>query len=213
MNCDQLIKTIGEIDERYILEYDAAVIKGQGLKKTFLKKHWTIAASIALAFAAMISFISSSTGSGNNTLEFTNHYFESRQEFISILPENALLKNITESDNRAFQYIGVCEGGGMEDHFTTETFSSFDVVIYEDGKVLADISFIPDSKESAAKYAANHELTLNEIINDTTVWYSCLSDEEYYFEAVFMFENDLYLIHCYSPAEADILDILNGLLE
>lgn len=212
MNCDQLIKTIGEIDGRYVLEYDAAIITGQSLRRKFLKKHWTIAASIAFAFAAIISFVSSSIGSGNNTLVFTNHYFESRHEFISILPENALLKNITESDNRRFSYIGVCKGSRIEDNFTTESFSSFDLVIYEDGKEFAVISFIPNSKESAAKYASNNELVLNKIMDDTTILYSYHSDEEY-FEAVFMFEDDLYLIHCNSPIEADILDIINDLLE
>ncbi len=206
VSCDQLIRVIGEINEKYILEYNIGAIKRKSFVYRLNKTKWLVAASFMVVVLTVVFFIPK-----NHTSDYKAHIFDSVTELYSVLPERSLLRNLLISDEYEYKFMGTCNNTEIENFYLYENYSSFNVIISRDDHVVAEISLVPDCAAEAGMYAANNSLLKTITINNFAISYGY--DEEGVFVAVLTAEDDMYTIHFHSPNEKEFFRLIEDLTE
>ncbi len=209
MNCEHLIKAIGDINEKYILEYaDIYEIKKVYLKK-YLKQGIGLVACLVLIIASVFTLPMLNLFE-NQTVKMQSHYFDSYSQFVEVLPENNLLKNISLEKFNEVAFIGNCNVGN-NDYYDTENYSSFEMVLSKDN-ITSEIVFTPNSNKDVKSIAENQSLFETITIDTTVVYYSYNIDEEYY-EALFMYDSDLYDVRLEEKDENKLFNLIEDMIK
>lgn len=206
VSCDQLIRVIGEINEKYILEYNIGAIKRKSFVYRLNKTKWLVAASFMVVVLTVVFFIPK-----NHTSDYKAHIFDSVTELYSVLPERSLLRNLLISDEYEYKFMGTCNNTEIENFYLYENYSSFNVIISRDDHVAAEISLVPDCASEAGMYAVNNSLLKTITINNFDISYGY--DKEEVFVAVLTAEDDMYTIHFHSPNEKEFFRLIEDLTE
>lgn len=123
------------------------------------------------------------------------------EEFLSVLPEESLLRNLTFEDGMEIEYSGQCKNVDSDELIT------FRITIHKDENCKILVSHIPDNFETASEYAlrTNSE---EAIVCGTTVYYPLIGSE-----IAFMKDDEYYSVDYNEEAAEDtIADILFQLL-
>lgn len=186
-----------------------------------MKRCWMLAGISVLAICtiAVVNIRPTNnpqTGSQENLLSevlyMYQNYFETYDEFASVLPEDSLLRNLTRSENLKFTYRAESESPKPEELDSrewsdTDSYDSFYITIEENGTTIAEISMIPDSVQSAELYASNHGFPTQKAIQDKTIYYS------HFCNATFMIGEDLYLIDYKNYDVDEMFELIHDILE
>lgn len=203
MKCEKFIKLIGEIDEKYVMEYLEMPIKRFSIDNKYIKKMMVVASIMLLIGVIAIQMINNQTESA---FEYKARNFISYEEFCAVLPENNLLENIERQEEITYHYMGFYE------NVDSDKFSTFSVTALRDKKVLTNIEYELSPHVVAERYANLHVLDQIITINGTTIYYAYNVDEEYY-EAVFMNGKDFYKVQHHVKNEQEVLEIVKDILE
>ena len=123
------------------------------------------------------------------------------EEFLSVLPEESLLRNLTFEDGMEIEYSGQCK------NVDSDELTTFRITIHKDENCKILVSHIPDNFETASEYAlrTNSE---EAIVCGTTVYYPLIGSE-----IAFMKDDEYYSVDYNEEAAEDtIADILFQLL-
>lgn len=209
MNCEHLIKAIGDINEKYILEY-ANIYE---IKKVYSKKHLKqgigLVACLVLIIASVFT-LPIFNFFETQTVKMQSHYFDSYSQFVEVLPKNNLLKNISLEKFNKVDFIGNCNVGN-NDYYDTENYSSFEMVLFKDN-VTIEIVFTPNSDEDFASIVENKNLFETITIDTTVVYYSYNIDEDYY-EAMFVYDSDLYDIRSEEKDKVKLISLIEDIIK
>ena len=211
MNAEYLIRAIGQISDKYVLEYtiDACPQK----KKAIFSFHpkWGIVACLAVvvAFTALIYLPINKPG--NSVLEMKMHIFSSYEEFFKIMPDTEFVENLSHIDGVELEIYGVFQNPSYEDTTKIENFSHFEIGAKIGTQYIASIYLEINAIESAEKHIETHALTGQTEINGIPVSYAYNADMEYWDSVVVINEN-FYNILFYSADEKEFLDFLTLVL-
>lgn len=204
MTSEKLIEMLGDIDEKYIIEYsEYSQIQKQYIQ-TYMKR-CVIAASIILMIGIIALPIIKESLPHNNPVHGKLEIFPTHQEFISILPEENLLKNFTIADKTTYKYVGEYE------NVNSNVFSSFSISVFENEKVITTITYELTPTKSAEELAALHSLVPT-TLNDITIYYKYNENTECY-NAVFMNGTALYHVEHSADEETALFAIIKDILE
>lgn len=213
MNAELFINAIGNISDRYVLEYEIEIAPQK--KKTFLKFHpkWSIAACIALIVATAALVIPLVNQQTNEFLETKAHIFSSYEEFSTVVPDSNILENLSQIDGIEITWIeGDLRDTSIEDVTKAENFSRFVIEAKASEQSIATVILRLNDADGAETYIKNAALTTTAEINDVQVSYAYNTDMECW-DAVVMINEDYYNILCYLPDENEFLEFLTKILE
>lgn len=209
MNCEHLIKAIGDINEKYILEYANIYEIKKVYSKKYLKQGMGLVACLVLIIASVFTLPMLNLFE-NQTVKMQSHYFDSYSQFVEVLPENNLLKNISLEKFNEVDFIGNCNVGN-NDYYDTKNYSSFEMVLSKDN-ITSEIVFTPNSNKDVKSIAENQSLFETITIDTTIVYYSYNIDEEYY-EALFMYDSDLYDVRLEEKDENKLFNLIEDMIK
>lgn len=211
MNAEHLINAIGQISDKYVLEYTIETF-GQKKKAIFsFHPKWGIVACLAVvvAFTALIYLPINKPG--NSVLEMKMHIFSSYEEFFKIMPDTEIVENLSHIDGVELEIYGAFQNPSYKDTTKIENFSHFEIGVKIETQYIASIHLEINAIESAEKHIETHALTSETEINDIHVSYTYNADMEYWDSVVIINEN-FYNILFYSADEKEFLDFLTLVL-
>ena len=211
MNAEYLINAIGQISDKYVLEYTIETFEQK--KKSVFTFHakWSIAACLALvvAFTALIYLPINKPN--NSVLEMKMHIFSSSEEFFKIMPDTEIVENLSHIDGVELEIYGAFQNPSYEDATKIENFSHFEIGAKIGTQYIASIYLEINAIESAEKHIETHALTSKTEINGIPVSYAYNADLEYW-DSVVVIKENFYNILFYSADEKEFLDFLTLVL-
>ena len=98
MNAERLVSAIGNISDKYVLEYNTDIIQKKK-KSTFRFNHkWSIAACFAIVIA-VTAIILPTLNKPDIDLEVKMHIFSSYEEFSAVVPSTKVIENLSHIGN------------------------------------------------------------------------------------------------------------------
>lgn len=203
MTSDKFMNYINNIDEEYITEYLIMPSSKSMVPKKYIWK-WVMAASVILIIGIItVPHLFSPPRTAD--LKVKAEIFPSYNEFISTLPKDSLLKNITVGENTTLKYMGEYKD------LNSDEFASFSITFMEQEDVFAYIQYVLSPTETAAEYASRHVLNNSKTIGETTIYYAYKHEE--YYEAVFMHGTSFYDVQCHVNDEKQLMELITDMFD
>lgn len=212
MNAERLINAIGNIGDKYVLEYEADITPQK--KKSFFRfsPKWSIAACLAVVVAVTALILPTMIKPDDGTLEVKMHIFSSYEEFSEVMPDTKIVENLSYIDGVELEIYGAFQDVSIEDATKIENFSHFEIGAKTGDQYVANIYLRLNDIDGAEKHIENSALTSKTEINGIPVSYAYNDDGEYWDSVVIVNENN-YNIRFYSAEEKDFLEFLTLVLE
>lgn len=210
MNAERLIKAIGNIGDKYVLEYetDATQKKKKSIK---FNSKWSIAACLAVV-VAVTALILPTMNEPDTTLEVKMHIFSSYEEFSEVVPDAKIVENLSNIEGVDLEIYGAFRELSIEDATKIENFSHFEIEAKAGEQYIANVNIRLNDVTGAEKHIENAALTSSIEINGLQVCYAYNSGKEYWDSAV-VIDGDYYNILFHSANEQEFIDFLTNLLE
>lgn len=212
MNAEYLINAIGQISDKYILEYTIGTYQQKKKAIFTFNTKWSIAACLAVvvAFTALIYLPINKPDNG--VLKMKMHIFSSYEEFSKVMPDTKIVENLSHIDGIELEIYGVFQNPSFEDSTKIENFSHFEIGAKTGTQYIASIHLRINDIDSAEKHIETHALTSETEINGIPVSYAYNADMEYW-DSVVIINKYFYNILFYSADEKEFLDFLTLVLE
>lgn len=210
MNADRLIYAIGNVSDKYVLEYDDAV---EAKKKSRIRFHprWSIAACLVLV-AAVTALILPYITRPDDSLNIKVHIFSSYEEFSAVVPDIKIVENLSSIDGVELEIYGTLQDVSISDTTKAENFAHFDIEAKVGGQLEAVVTLKLNDVGSAEKYIKTAALTTKTEINGIQVHYAYNKDMEYW-DSVVVADQNYFNIRFYSDNEQELLEFLTILLK
>ncbi len=211
MNAERLINAIGNIGDKYVLEYttDTASQKKKSVFKFSPK--WSIAACLAV-FVAVTALILPTINKPDTGLEVKMHIFSSYEEFSAVVPDTRIIENLSYIEDVELEIYGAFQDTSIEDASQKENFSHFEIGVKKGEQYVANIFFRLNDAKGAEKYKENAGLTTETEINGITVSYAYNNDGGYW-DSVAVVDQNYYNILFHSSNEQEFIDFFTELLK
>ena len=224
MTCEHFLQILNDIDDTYLEEYSrireqkkelSAENFHAGKRKIRLRRPLMLrlaasAAAVVLIAGALLLFIRDPFAT-DAPLEGTIRIFQSYEEFLSILPEDHLLRNLSPENGQSADFYGeFASPDGDSDSY--DDFSELMVVITDEQDHATRVTFYKEIPPEAEAIFQNQTLSLALSmlhIGDRTVYYGYQADKEFY-EAFFDEGSGLYRLQ--ADTEEDLLAACEELL-
>lgn len=211
MNAESFINAIGNIGDKYVLEYETDTIQQKKKSAFKFNPKWPIAACLA-GVIAVAALILPTMNNRYNGLEVKMHVFSSYEEFCEILPGIKIVENLTHIDGVELEMYGAFVNPSIENATKAENFSHFEIIAKSSGQLAANINLKLNDVEGAYKHIENAALTNKFEVNGIQVCYAYNSDGEYW-DSVIVADHNFYNILFHSPNEQEFIDFITNLLE
>lgn len=211
MNAEHLVEAIGNIDDKYILEY-AEYIHQEKKKPMFRFNKWALAACIAAVLAAAALIIPALNKVNNVELIEKAHIFSSYEEFAAVVPNTQIIENLSSIEGVELKIYGVFKDVSMEDASEIENFSRFEILARKGDVLAANVFLSLNDTEGAQNHIIYSGLTNEAVIGGITVYYVYDSNGEYW-DSVLVADQNYYNILYHSESEQEMLEFLKELLE
>ncbi len=211
MNAERLINAIGNIGDKYVLEYttDTASQKKKPVFKFSPK--WSIAACLAVV-VAVTALILPTINKPDTDLEVKMHIFSSYEEFSAVIPDTRIIENLSYIDDVELEIYGAFQDLSIEDATKIENFSHFEIGAKTGDQYVANVNLRLNDVADAEKHIENSALTSKTEINGISVSYAYNSDMEYW-DSVVVVDQNYYNILFHSSNEQEFIDFLTILLK
>lgn len=211
MNAERLVSAIGNISDKYVLEYNTDIIQKKK-KSTFRFNHkWSIAACFAIVIA-VTAIILPTLNKPDIDLEVKMHIFSSYEEFSAVVPSTKVIENLSHIDGVELEINGAFLDTSIEDASKMENFSYFEIGAKKGEQYVANIILKLNDEKGAEKYIENTGLTTKTEVNGIAVSYTYNSDAEYW-DSVVVVDQNYYNIVFHSANEEEFITFLMELLK
>ena len=205
MNIEYLINAIGQISDKYVLEYTIDTYPQKNKSILRFNAKWTIAACLAVIYLPI-------NKPDNGVLKTKMHIFSSYTEFSKIMPDTKIVENLSHIDDVKLEIYGAFQKPWYGDATKAENFSYFEIGAKKGMQYIANIHLRLNNVDSAEKHIETHALTCTTEINGISVSYAYNADMEYW-DSVVILNKNFYNIHFYSADENSFLEFLTLTLE
>lgn len=211
MNAKRLIDAIGNVSDKYVLEYNADVAP-QKKKSTFrFNPKWSIAACLA-AVIAITAVIPPILNKRDTNSEMKMHIFSSYDEFSAVVPDSKIIKNLSCVNDVQLEIYGAFKSISIKDAQKARNFSHFEIRAKNGDKYVANIFLTLNDVKGAEKHIKNAGLTTKTKINGISVSYIYNSDMGYW-DSVIVVNQNYYNILFHSADEREFIEFLTKLLK
>ena len=208
MRTMQVLEAIGNIDSRYILEYEEIENQQQvGKKKP--KKYWAVMAACVAIFVLLGIPLVEHISRQDASFPTSMHYYSSYEEFAKLLPKDTLLQKLDGIAGAKVEYFGVCSGSSS---YAPIAITSYRISYTEEGKRPAIVEQSVRYRFTAEQIAKTKQYESIRTINNTLVYYG-YNESERRTEAAFMYDGHLYQVGSYDFSEKTVWKLVEQLLE
>lgn len=211
MTAECLINAIGNISDKYVLEYSTDIVQQKKKPKFRFNPKWSIAACLAVV-VAVTALILPTINKPDNNLEVKMHIFSSYEEFSAVVPGTEIVENLSHIDGVKLEIYGAFQDLSLEDATKTENFSYFEIWVKDGEQYIANVNLRLNDAVGAKDHIEHSALTNKTEITGVSVSYAYNSDKEYWDSVVVINEN-YYNILFYSTNEQEFIDFLTILLK
>lgn len=210
MTADDLIKVIGIISDKFVIEYDTATKKKRGKFHISFSYKWLVAACLAVAM--ITSLITQYMNISNNILKRKMYNFSSYEEFSSVVTDAKIVKNLSQIDGIELDIYGTFKDFTTEEATRVENYDFFIVETELEKHLFAELILTLDAADKAEKYIDNAALTTVAVINNVPVHYTYDYDAEAW-DCVVVLNKDYYRIRYFSDDENELIEFLTIAME
>lgn len=205
MTADDLIKVIGIISDKFVIEYDIATKKKRGKFHIPFSCKWLVAACLTVVM--ITSLIAQYMNTSNDMLKRKMYIFSSYKEFSAVVTDAKIVKNLSQIDGIELDIYGAFKDFTTEETTRVEDYDFFNVEAKLEKHLFAELILTLDAADKAEKYIDNAALTTVAVINNVPVHYTYDYDAESW-DCVVVLNKDYYRIRYFSDDENELIEFL-----